>query len=262
MSMLAGRRIFVVGASSGIGRACALAFVRNGARVVMAARRRELLDATVTEAGGGDVVEIDVTNHESIIASVDKAATVLDGFDAVLYTAGMSPLGKMTELSAEQWQTIFAVNTFGPNLLCAAALQHMTTDAIFAVMSSDSASQPRHSLVPYAAAKAALETTMEGWRTEELGGRRFMTIVVGPTQPSGFGDHFEPERFGELIPHWQRQGFRTGQQHSDDVAAHLVSTFASLFTAPTLGLETLLLRAPEPHLPLADYGVNDERNKT
>jgi hypothetical protein len=103
---------------------------------------------------------------------------------------------------------------------------------------------------------------MEGWRTEELGGRRFMTIVVGPTQPSGFGDHFEPERFGELIPHWQRQGFRTGQQHSDDVAAHLVSTFASLFTAPTLGLETLLLRAPEPHLPLADYGVNDERNKT
>lgn len=257
MTDLAGRRILVVGASSGVGRACATAFVRHGADVVFAARRRDLLDAAVAEAGGGTAVELDVQQPAQVRTTVDAAAALHGGLDAVLYCAGMSPLARLSEVTSEQWHTIFSINTFGPSMVFAAALPHMPTDAILAAVSSDSAHQPRHSLVPYAASKAALEATMEGWRTEEIGGRRFMTVLIGPTQPSGFADNFAPEEFMGIIAHWQRQGFRTGMQTSDDVANILAASFGTLFAAPGLGMETLLLRAPEPELAVTDFGASE-----
>jgi NAD(P)-dependent dehydrogenase (short-subunit alcohol dehydrogenase family) len=257
MSDLNGKRILVVGASSGVGKACASSFVRNGASVVFAARRRDLLDTAIAEAGGGVAVELDVMKPESIAGMVDTAAGFYGGFDSVLYTAGMSPLARLSTTTPEQWNQVFAVNTFGPSLVFAAALPHMSTDGILAAMSSDSAHQPRHSLVPYAASKAALEASMEGWRTEEIGGRRFMTILIGPTVPTGFGDSFTAEQFMAVIPHWQRQGFRTGSQSSDDVASMLSATFATLFQSPGLGMETLLLRAPEPEQTVADFGASE-----
>lgn len=254
VSELEGRRLLVVGASSGSGRASAIAFVRHGAQVAFSARRRGQLDEAVAEAGGGVVVEIDVCDQISIGAGVTEAADRLGGLDGVLYTAGMSPIARLSKLTLEQWTTIFAVNAFGPSLVTAAALPYLSEDSIVAVMSSDSAAQPRHSLVAYAAAKCALEATMEGWRTEEIGGRRFLTVVIGPTQPTGFADSFSPEDFVELVPHWQRQGFKTGLLAADDVAEHLATTFASMYAAPTLGIETLLLRAPEPVIAVSDFG--------
>ena len=253
---LKGRRILVVGASSGTGRASAISFVKHGASVVFAARRKDLLDGAVAEAGGGDAVTIDVLNPDSIQSAVaDAAAKLGGGIDAVLYTAGMSPIRRLSKLTAADWNTVFGVNTFGPSLVTAAALPFMSADAIIGVMSSDSAHQPRHSLVAYASAKAAMEAAMEGWRTEEVGGKRFVTIVIGPTGPTGFADDFAPEDFMELIPHWQRQGFRTGIMAADDVAESLASTFASMFHSPSLGVETLFLRAPEPAAPTSDFGA-------
>ncbi len=257
MTGLNGKRILVVGASSGVGKACGIALVRRGADVVFAARRRDLLDAAVVEAGGGAAVELDVMQPDSIAGAVDAAAALSGGLDAVLYTAGMSPLARLSAVTPEQWNAIFAVNTFGPSLVFAAALTHMAADGVLAAMSSDSSHQPRHSLVPYAASKAALEASMEGWRTEEVGGRRFMTILIGPTQPTGFADEFKPEQFMDVIPHWQRQGFRTGMQAATDVAELLCSSFAALFAAPGLGMETLLLRAPEPAMAIGDFGMGE-----
>ena len=133
-------------------------------------------------------------------------------------------------------------------------MPHLSADAILAVMSSDSAFQPRHSLVPYAASKAALEASMEGWRTEEIGGKRIMTVGIGPTQPSDFSVNFTPDEMVALIPHWTRQGFRTGVQSGDDVAELLSGAMSTMFASPSLGMETLLLRAPEPKVAISDYG--------
>lgn len=257
MTDLKGKRILVVGASSGVGRACALSFVRHGAHVVLAARRRDLLDSAIVEAGGGSAVELDVMEPESIAASVDDAAAQHGGLDGVLYTAGMSPLARLSSVTSAQWNAIFAVNTFGPSLVFSAALPHLAADGILSAMSSDSSQQPRHSLVAYAASKAALEASMEGWRTEELGGRRFMSILIGPTMPTGFADDFQPEQFMEVIPHWQRQGFRTGLQNASDVAEMIAAAYSTLYAAPGLGLETLLLRAPEPPQPAVDFGAGE-----
>ena len=246
MEALSDRKILVVGASSGLGRATAIACQRYGARVVFAARRRQFLEEAVAEAGGGHVVAIDVLDPASIEQGVAEAVDALGGLDGIVYTAGMSPMGPMTGLTQDDWQTVFGVNTFGPNLLITAALPHLSEDAVVAAVSSDSSSMPRHSLVPYAASKRALEATLEGWRTEMLGNRRFVTAILGPTTPTEFANSFEPEAFGAAIPHWQRQGFRTGIMDADDVAHGLVSCLAALFAAPTFGIESLLLRSPEP----------------
>ncbi len=230
--------------------------------MAFAARRVDLLAGAVDEAnaagpGVAHALALDVTNTDSIADSVTAAATTMGGLDGVLYTAGMSPIARLSTVTPEQWHTILAINTVGPSMVFAAALKHISPDGIMAAISSDSSHQPRHSLVPYAASKAALEATMEGWRTEEIGGLRFMTVMIGPTGPSGFADNFSPDEFMGLIPHWQRQGFRTGMQTSDDVGNHLASAFASLFDAPLLGIETLLLRAPEPALAVADFGGSE-----
>lgn len=257
MTTLDRRKILVVGASSGTGRAAAIAMVRHGADVVFAARNREQLDEAVETAGAGHVVTIDVTDADNIKRAVAEAVNHLGNVDGILYTAGMSPMIALSGVTADQWQTVFAVNTFGPSLVVAAALPHLSPDSVVAAVSSDSATEPRHSLVPYAASKAALEATMEGWRTEEIGGRRFLTIVLGPTQPTNFASNFDPEGFAAVIPHWQRQGFRTGLLDADDVGEHLASTYAMLFASPTYGVETMLLRAPEPEQLVEDFGASE-----
>lgn len=254
MGDLQGKRILVVGASSGVGKACAQTFFRHDANVIFAARRHDLLTEAIAQVGGGHAVTMDVSDELSISRAVAEVVSILGGVDAVIYTAGMSPIRRLSEMDAELWTRIFAINTFGPSLVFKACMPHLSEDAILAVMSSDSAFQPRHSLVPYAASKAALEASMEGWRTEEIGGKRFMTVGIGPTQPSDFSVNFTPDEMAALIPHWTRQGFRTGVQSGVDVAELLSGAMSTMFASPSLGMETLLLRAPEPKVAITDYG--------
>ena len=258
MKSLSERKILVVGASSGLGRATAIALQLNGANVAFAARRRDELEAAAKESGGGHVVVIDALDPSSIEQGVGEAASALGGLDGLVYTSGMSPMAPMAELTQEDWQTVFGVNTFGPNLIIKAALPHLSEDAVVAAVSSDSTEMPRHSLVPYAASKRALEATMEGWRTEMLGTRRFVTVILGPTMPTEFANSFTPEAFEAAIPHWQRQGFRTGIMQGDEVAHGLVSCMAALFAAPTFGIESLLLRSPEPEVAI-EYSADVEQ---
>ncbi len=248
MNAVQGRKILVVGASSGLGRATAIALQGQDADVVFAARRRDVLEEAVAEAGGGHVVAIDVLDPTSIEQGVAEAVGALGRLDGIVYTSGMSPMAPMAELDLDDWQAVFGVNLFGPNLLIKAALPHLSEDAVVAAVSSDSTDMPRHSLVPYAASKRALEATMEGWRTELLGNRRFVTVILGPTMPTEFANSFTPDAFEAAIPHWQRQGFRTGIMNADEVANGLVSCMDALFAAPTFGIESLLLRSPEPEV--------------
>jgi NAD(P)-dependent dehydrogenase (short-subunit alcohol dehydrogenase family) len=232
-----------------MGRASAIAFAKHGADVVFSARRTEALTEAVEEAGSGHVVKIDVSDEADIERGVAESVDLLGGLDGILYTPGVSPLRAMSELSLADWQHVFTINTFAPSLVIKAALPHLSDDAVVGVVSSDSSLQPRHSLIPYGASKRAVEAVLEGWRTEQIGGKRFLTIIVGPTQPTEFADNFDPELFGAVIPHWQRQGFSTGLMNADDVAESLCATYNSMFAAPTFGMQTVLLRAPEPETP-------------
>ncbi len=252
--MLTGRKLLVIGASSGMGRESAIAMARGGADVVFAARRLEAMEDAIREAGSGHAIAIDVTDPDALRAGIDDAARHLGGLDGLLFTPGLSYIERLATMSPSQWQTTLAVNLVGPNLAIAAALQHLSPEGVIAVVSSDSADQPRHSLVPYAASKAALQATMEGWRTEETGGRRFVTIVLGPTRPSEFRRDFDPEKFDALQPHWRRQGFRIGGLAASEVGAFLAQKFAFFLDNPGFGIDSLLLRAPEPEEVTVDFG--------
>jgi NAD(P)-dependent dehydrogenase (short-subunit alcohol dehydrogenase family) len=254
MDALAGRRILVIGASSGLGRASALAFCEHGAEVVFSARRADALERACADAGAGHVVTIDVTDEADIVRAVSDAVGLLGGLDGILYTAGASPLAPMTSLDMAEWQRVYAINTFGPSLVIKHALPHLAPDAVVGVVSSDSSQHPRYGLVPYGSSKRAMEATMEGWRTEVLGGRRFFTIVLGPTQPTEFANSFDPDVFEATMPHWARQGFSTGFMAADDVGQALAANFGAMFAAPTFGIESALLRAPEPETPV-DYAT-------
>lgn len=115
MGMLSGKVAIVTGASAGIGRAAALLFAAEGAKVVVAARRRALLDALVGEiaAAGGAAVAVDgdVRNDSLAKALVDVAVARFGGLDVAFDNAGITgEMAPVTDLSPAAWEDTVATN--------------------------------------------------------------------------------------------------------------------------------------------------------
>src|SRR4051794_1100393 len=114
---LNGRVAFVTGASSGLGRRFATILAASGAKVVIGARRAELLDTLAGEiaAAGGDAlaVTVDVTDEASIIAAYDAAAERFGPVDTVIANAGLNVAGSALGLSASAFDQMIAVNLRG-----------------------------------------------------------------------------------------------------------------------------------------------------
>ena len=243
---LAGRRVVVVGASAGIGRATAREAVRAGARVVMVARRADALAAAVDEAGGGTPVVGDVCGEGGPARLVADAVAELGQIDLLLYTVGFASLRRLVDTDPATWHATLDANVVGFNQVARAALAHMAPGGIVAVLSSETAGAPRMGLVPYAASKAALEASLRGWRAEQHA-TRFTCVIVGATQPSDFGNAFEMPELERSIESWVRHGLLQEQfMHTDDVARVLVGTLATLMVVPGVGLEQVVLRSPSP----------------
>ncbi|WP_425260455.1 SDR family oxidoreductase [Rubrivivax sp. RP6-9] len=114
---LSGRVAFVTGASSGLGVQFAKTLARAGAGVVLAARRVERLKTlrAEIEAGGGDahVVELDVTDHDSIRAAVAHAETEMGAIDILVNNSGVSTTQKLLDVSPDDFDFVFDTNTRG-----------------------------------------------------------------------------------------------------------------------------------------------------
>lgn len=241
---LAGRRVLVVGASAGIGRATAVAAVRAGASVVLSARRAGALAAAVAEAGGGVAVAGDVCRPGGPGEIVAGAVAELGEIDLLVHTVGFADLRSLADTDAATWHDTLSANVVGLNMLLRAALPHMAPGGVAAVLSSETSGTPRHGLVPYAASKAALEASVRGWRVEHPGAR-VTCVVVGATQPSEFGDGFEPDELGRAVESWIRHGVLQEEfMRTDDVAGVLVATMATALAFPGVGLEQIVLRSP------------------
>jgi NAD(P)-dependent dehydrogenase (short-subunit alcohol dehydrogenase family) len=189
---LSGRRVLVIGASSGVGREVGLAASRAGARVAFAARRRELLDRAVAEAKSGAIaVECDVTAPECARA-VHEAASALGGIDALVYATGMSPLVMLEQASEKEWRQVLDVNLVGASQVTAAALPHLRKCEGRAVyVSSYSVRQSLPGLGLYRVSKVALDALIECWRMEHPD-VDFTRVVVGNTGGTGFADAWAP----------------------------------------------------------------------
>lgn len=131
MERLVGKVALITGGGRGIGRAAALLFAREGARVVVAEIARADGEATakaIQEAGGvGVFVQTDVARPESVQAAVEVARQTFGGLDVLYNNAGgATPMdGKVTEIDLDEfWRTI-GVDLFGTFLGCRFALPVM-----------------------------------------------------------------------------------------------------------------------------------------
>jgi len=114
---LSGRVAFVTGASSGLGAQFARTLAAAGAGVVLASRRVEKLKALRAriEGEGGDahVIELDVTDHDSIKAAVAHAETEMGSIDILVNNSGVSTTQRIQDVTPEDYDFIFDTNVKG-----------------------------------------------------------------------------------------------------------------------------------------------------
>ena len=126
---LHGQVAVVTGASSGLGRAAALALARAGVQVVLAARTQATLDGVAQECSqsGGRALAVptDVTNEHAIASLMDRAVEEFGQLDILVTSAGGAAFGPIMESRTQDWDMLMNVNLRGTYLCCKSALKHM-----------------------------------------------------------------------------------------------------------------------------------------
>ena len=117
----AGRRIYLTGAASGIGRATAQIMARGGATLALIDVNEQGLQAVAAETGG-EVLPVDLRDGEAIDRSVEQAAARLGGLDGVVNCAGVPSGGLIDELPPAEWDRVIAINLSAPYRVCRAAV--------------------------------------------------------------------------------------------------------------------------------------------
>ena len=163
MSILEGRVAVVTGASSGIGEACALAFVDKGAKVVLAARRAERLDKLVKriEGTGGEALAVttDVTREADVDNLFEKALERFGTVDVLINNAGIADSTPVYDMPLELWRQVIETNLTSAFLCSRAAFRVMKDKGRGRIVNigSISARVPRENSPAYAASKWGLD---------------------------------------------------------------------------------------------------------
>lgn len=205
-----GTRAIVTGASSGIGRALAIELARQGARLVIVARREEKLREVAAEiakvGAAAEIVVGDVTKPETRAAMIAAAKEHLGGLDLLINNAGVGALGHFSHADAERLRQIMEVNFFAVAETIREALPALRRGNRPMIVNISSVlghrSVPRMS--EYCASKFALQGLSESLRAE-LRGRGIDLLVVSPgTTQSEFFDNLIETRTPSLFPNRPR----------------------------------------------------------
>ncbi|MGW0551012.1 SDR family NAD(P)-dependent oxidoreductase [Streptomyces altiplanensis] len=127
---LAGRSVVVTGAASGIGRAAALRFAEERARVLVADLNRSGAEEVVheIEEAGGTALAVagDLSDQQVVDTVVERAVTAFGGLDVLVNNAGiMDRMSALGETDDAEWERVVRINLTAPFLLTRAALPHM-----------------------------------------------------------------------------------------------------------------------------------------
>ncbi|WP_201408685.1 SDR family oxidoreductase [Mycobacterium paraintracellulare] len=241
---LVGKRIVVVGASAGIGRAFAIRAGKEGAKLVLSARRSDKLAEVVAVSGDATAVGVDVCSFADCVTAAQTAKDVLGEIDLLVYSAGYAPLKMMVDTEPEDWTAVMNTNVIGLHQVVRSHLPVMTPSAILAALSSDSIRSPHHGLGAYSTSKAAMERLLVGWRLEHPG-YRFTCVEVAGTVPTDFTSAFDPDLLGTVVGDWMSRGLvQQSRMTPEAVADVLAGVFGGAIDNPDVGLDYLSVKSP------------------
>jgi NAD(P)-dependent dehydrogenase (short-subunit alcohol dehydrogenase family) len=210
---LEGRKALITGGDSGIGRAVAIAYMREGASVAINYLPEEQPDVddlkAVFEKDGKELICIpgDVTDQKFCAELVEKAVSELGGLDIVVSNAGKQvSIENFDDISFEQFDQTFKTNIYAPFWILKSASKHLQPGAAVIVTSSIQGYQPSEHLVDYASTKAAEKAFVQALGGQWIAskGVRVNAVAPGPIwtvlQPSGGQPQDAVQKFGEQVP--------------------------------------------------------------
>lgn len=212
LGRMKGRKALVTGADSGIGRAVAIAFAREGADIVLNYLPEEEQDAAevvaLIKAEGRKAVAVpgDLQDEQFCSALVAKAVEALGGLDVVANIAGKQvAVEKIEDLSTEQFDATFRTNVHALFWVCKAALPHLPAGASIINTASIQAYQPSPNLLDYAPTKAAIVNFTKALAQQVAErGIRVNAVAPGPVwtplQPAGGQPPDAIPEFGSQTP--------------------------------------------------------------
>jgi 3-oxoacyl-[acyl-carrier protein] reductase len=190
MLRLAGKVAIVTGSSSGIGKAIALRFGEEGAKVVVAARRKALCEQTAKEicrkGGEAFVIQADVSHETQVETLYDKAVQQYGRVDIAVNNAGIFGGRRIAETTTNAFDEVLNVNLRGTFFCCRAAFKHMKAQSggIIINISSVAGVQAWSGTGVYSASKHGVMALTKALADE---GRSF-NIKVSAICPGGVAD--------------------------------------------------------------------------
>ena len=247
-SRLAGKRAIITGAGSGIGRASARLFAREGAQVLIADWSEEGLEETrkLVAADGGKVIarKVDAGAEPEVIALVEQAVQEFGGLDVVFANAGISGMSWFIhDTTVEMFQETLRVNLLGPFLMIKHATPHLTKSGKGSIICTASVAGIRSGAGPvaYSASKAAVINMVQVAANQMRGtGVRVNAICPGLIETGMTKPIFDyargrgtEGRIGQLCP-MQRPG---QPEEIASAALFLASDDASYVTGQALAVD-------------------------
>ncbi|WAH55042.1 SDR family oxidoreductase [Pseudomonas silvicola] len=209
---LAGRKALITGADSGIGRAAAIAYAREGADIVLNYLPEEESDARevvqLIEAEGRKAICLpgDLKDERFCQSLVSQAVERLGGLDILVNVAGkQQAVEAIADITTEQFDATFKSNVYAMFWLCKAALPHLPAGATIINTASIQSYSPSQNLLDYASTKAAIVAFTKALAKQVIAqGVRVNAVAPGPIwtplQPSGGQPRDKIPTFGSQTP--------------------------------------------------------------
>jgi len=204
MQNIKGKVVAITGASSGMGKAIAIELAKNGAKVVLGARRTVQLQQLVEEikSKGGDAAfaQIDVKNKADLVRLINTAVEQYGRLDVMVNNAGVSQLSRIDELDINGWEEMIDINLKGVLYGMAAAIpffkQQQSGHIVNIISTSGIKIVPMQGV--YAGTKNAIRTIAEAFRQESDGNIRITGISPGIVK-TDFATHIKNEEMKTAV---------------------------------------------------------------
>lgn len=204
--MVENKVVIITGASSGIGEATAKLLAKQGARLVLAARREDRLQTLqkeIEELGGKAVYQVtDVTDSAQVEELAKLAQDTFGSVDVLVNNAGLMPLSKLNKNKQDEWNTMVDVNIKGVLYGIGAVLPYMRKQQRGHIINISSIAG--HDVMPssavYSGTKFAVRAITEGLRKEESVENNIRATIISPgAVDTELKDHITDEEIKQGI---------------------------------------------------------------